>query len=120
MFLQLVLKKDVLGLTEAVEAYMDSLAKNLVEAVREWDYDDIINEARFQIVNRVRGGKIQRRRKVSAVKGYRFQDGRLVRMSPREQMNRKRSQRKGAIRRRSKIATSLRRRKVSIRKRGAL
>lgn len=120
MFAKHIYKKDILGLNEAVFNFMDNLAKNIVEAIREEHIDENIYEARFQIQNRVRGGKIQRRKKVSNVKGYRFQDGRLVRMSSREQLNRKRSQRKGAIKRRSKIATSLRKRKISIRKRGAL
>ena len=120
MLAKYIFKKDILALKESVNAFMDSLAKSIVEEIRQESTNDRLIEARFTITNRVRGGKIQRRKKVSSVQGYRFQDGRLVRMSSREKLNRKRSQRKGAIKRRSTVASSLRKRKISIRKRGAI
>lgn len=124
MVLQYIINKDILGLNEYVHSKMDEVSKELVESLRE-EFTEMLHESlfeagRFSIVNRVRGGKVQRRKKVSNVKGYRFQDGRLVRMTPREVLNRKRAQRRGAIKRKSKVATSLRRRKISIRRRGSL
>lgn len=103
-----------------VSEAMQECASDLMEDIREETGDDFLGEARFSIVNRVRGGKIQRRRKVSNMPGYRFQDGRLVRMSTRERLHRKVAQRKGAIKRKSKQAIAIRRRKISIRRRGNL
>jgi hypothetical protein len=120
MILESILKQDKKGLFEKISNKFEALIAEVIEEVREFASDDAILEARFKIVNRVRNGKVQRRRKVSQVKGYRFQDGKLVRMSAREKLNRKRSQRKGAIKRKSKVAGALRRRKISIRKRGAI
>lgn len=118
--LENILKKDFLTLSEEVSKRMNEIASSLIEEIRVNDYEDMLFEARIGIVNRVRNGKIQRRHKVSNVSGYRFQDGRLVRMSPREQLNRKRAQRKGALKRKTKMGTSIRRRQISIRRRGRL
>jgi hypothetical protein len=120
MILESVIKSDVDELFEKISNKFEVLLNEAIQEIRETATDDAINEQRFKIVNRVRGGKVQRRRKVSNMPGYRFQDGRLVRMSSREKLNRKRAQRKGAIKRKTKTATSLRKRKLSIRKRGAL
>lgn len=103
-----------------VSESMQEYVSEAIEDLREDTGDDFLGEARFSIVNRVRGGKIQRRRKVSNMPGYRFQDGRLVRMSTRERLHRKMAQRKGAIKRKSKMGIALRRRKISIRRRGNL
>lgn len=92
----------------------------VLDEIRAVESDQAINEQRFKIINRVRGGKVQRRRKVSTTPGYRFQDGRLVRISAREKLNRKRGQRRGSIKRKAKLSGALRRRKISIRKRGTL
>ncbi len=63
---------------------------------------EIIAEANVQkmgrkkiIRARVRGGKVQRRKVVSAVKGYTIRSGKLIRMSPAESRRRKLGQRKG-------------------------
>lgn len=126
MYINSVTKKDYLGFCESIFSKLDELADHIVSDMRE-DFVEFLYESlyldeasRFSVVNRVRGGKIQRRKKISNVKGYRFQDGRLVRMSPREVLNRKRAQRRGAIKRQSKLSTSLKRRKISIRRRGSL
>lgn len=124
MLLEYIINKDILGVKKYVFEKMDNISKELIDSLREevveMLHENLFEAGRFSIVNRVRGGKVQRRKKVSNVKGYRFQDGRLVRMSPREVLNRKRAQRRGAIKRKSKVATSLRRRKISIRRRGGL
>lgn len=69
---------------------------------------------------RVRGGKIQRRKVVSAVKGYTMRGGKLTRMTSAERMKRKISQRKAKIKRKAKAARALMKRKRSLRKRAAL
>jgi hypothetical protein len=88
---------------------------------------EIIAEANVQkmgrkklIKARVRGGKVQRRKVVSAVKGYTIRGGKLTRMSATERLRRRISQRKGKMKRRAKMARALIKRKRSLRKRSTL
>jgi hypothetical protein len=69
---------------------------------------------------RVRGGKVQRRKVVSAVKGYTIRGGKLTRMTSAERLRRRIAQRKGKIKRKAKMARALIRRKRSLRKRSTL
>lgn len=69
---------------------------------------------------RIRNGKIQRRKKVSAVKGYTFRGGKMIRMSAKERLDRRRGARKAKIKRRSKRAQILRKRRMSMRRRHSL
>ena len=92
------------------------------ETIRE-----IIAEANVQKMGRkklvrarVRGGKVQRRKMVSAVKGYTIRGGKLVRMPAKERLKRKISARKAKMKRRAKLARALIKRKRSLRKRAAL
>lgn len=87
----------------------------------ELDEEEQLDEARFKIVKaRVRGGKIQRRRKISTVKGYTFRSGKLTRMSPQERRRRKMGQRRGKIKRKAKLSRALMKRKRSMMKRKAM
>lgn len=80
-----------------------------------------LDEARVKIIKaRIRGGKIQRRKKVSNVEGYKVQGGQLKRMSPTERRHRKLGQKRGKIKRRSKMTRTLMKRQKSIRKRQSL
>ncbi len=88
---------------------------------------EIVAEANVQkmgrkkiIRARVRGGKVQRRKVVSAVKGYTIRSGKLVRMSPAERRRRKLGQRKGKLKRKAKLARALIKRKRSLVKRKSL
>lgn len=69
---------------------------------------------------RIRGGKIQRRKKLSAVKGYTIRGGKMIRISPRERLKRKLGARRAKIKRRAKLARALIRRKRTMRRRKAL
>ena len=69
---------------------------------------------------RIRGGKVQRRKKVSGVQGYTMRGGRMIRMSPQERRNRKMAARKSKFKRRAKLGQALRKRKMSLRRRGSL
>lgn len=113
-----IFRKDFVAFQEQVNIFMETIAGDMIQCLQE--NVENLTEARFRVVNRVRAGKVQRRKKISNVKGYRFQDGRLVRMSPQEKMKRIRGQRKAKIKRKAKMARSLQRRKVSIRRRSAL
>jgi len=88
---------------------------------------EIVAEANVQkmgrkkiIRARVRGGKVQRRKVVSAVKGYTIRGGKLIRMSPAESRRRKLGQRKGKLKRKAKLARALIKRKRSLVKRKSL
>ena len=69
---------------------------------------------------RIRAGKVQRRKKVAAVKGFTFKSGRLSRMSPVERRRRRMSARRAKYKRRAKMSLILRKRKLSLRKRKSL
>ena len=80
-----------------------------------------LDEARINIIKaRIRGGKVQRRKKVSNVPGYTLRSGGLKRMSASERRNRRLGQRRGKIKRRMKLARTLVKRQRSLRKRQSL
>ena len=96
--------------------------KTVAEVVKE-----IIAEANVQKMGRkklvrarVRGGKVQRRKVFSAVKGYTIRGGRLIRMAAGERLKRKMAARRAKIKRRAKMARALIKRKRSLRKRASL
>jgi hypothetical protein len=80
-----------------------------------------LDEARIGIVKaRIRGGKIQRRKKVSNVAGYKLQGGQLTRMSAAERRKRKLGARRAKIKRKSKMSRTLMKRRRSLMKRKAM
>lgn len=80
-----------------------------------------LDEARVKLIKaRVRGGKVQRRKRVSNVPGMTFRSGKLTRMSPAERRRRKLGAKRGKIKRRSKMRQALMKRKRSLRKRAAI
>lgn len=83
--------------------------------------EEELDEARINIVKaRVRGGKIQRRKRVSNVPGMTLRGGTLKRMSAAERRRRKMGARKGKAKRRAKLSRSLMKRKRSLQKRKSL
>lgn len=83
--------------------------------------EEQLDEARIKIVKaRIRGGQIQRRKKISNVPGMTIRGGKLKRMSPAERRRRKMGQRKGKLKRRAKMSRTLMKRQRSLRKRKAL
>jgi len=82
---------------------------------------NVIKQGRTKIIRaRVRGGKVQRRKKFSAVKGYTIRGGKLTRMTPAEKRKRKIGARRAKLKRKAKMARALMKRKRSLRKRAAL
>ena len=80
--------------------------------------EQITEKARVKIVKlRIRGGKVQRRKKVSNVKGFTMRGGKMVRMSPTERRKRKMGQRRGKMKRRAKMVRTLMKRARSMLKR---
>lgn len=101
---------------------INEIEARLYELVEEkLEFLKIHEAVRVRIVKaRVRGGQIQRRKKVSNVKGFTMRGGKLTKMSPRERLNRKLSQRKAKVKRKAKQVRALMKRKRSLRKRQAL
>lgn len=82
---------------------------------------NVVKQGRAKIIRvRIRGGKVQRRKKLSDVKGYTIRGGKMIRMSPRERLKRKIGARRAKVKRKAKKARMLIKRKRSLRKRAAL
>ena len=97
------------------------MSKTFKQFVNEARSGNVMKMGRTKIVKvRIRGGKVQRRRKVSAVKGFTLRGGKLVRMSPAEKIRRKMGARKAKIKRRAKLARSLIKRRRSLMKRKSM
>ena len=69
---------------------------------------------------RIRKGKVQRRKKVSAIPGYTMRGGKMIRMSSAERRHRKMAVRKSKFKRRAKLGQALRKRKMSLRRRSSM
>jgi tRNA A37 threonylcarbamoyladenosine synthetase subunit TsaC/SUA5/YrdC len=91
----------------------------------ELDSEDLTEEelleARIKIIKaRIRGGVIQRRKKVATVPGMTMRGGKLIRMTASERRRRRLGAKRGKIKRRGKKSQMLRKRKLSIMKRKRL
>ena len=118
--------KKMIAAKKVVEQEQDFVIKHQSNDRRERLKREIteetqIDEARFKVVKaRIRGGKVQRRKKVATQPGMTFRGGKLIRMSPAERRKRKLGARKGKMKRRGKMAMIKRKRQMSIRKRERL
>lgn len=110
------------------EIFEEKLETRKLRIVAE-DYDvdtdlleaNVMRMGRTKLIRlRVRNGKVQRRKKFSSVPGYTIRGGRLVRMSAQERMRRKRGARRAKIKIKTKRNQILRKRRISLRKRGAM
>lgn len=110
-------KLDLLKQKIAADLYDEiGLEVRLEEGIR-----NVLKTGRTKVVRvRIRKGKVQRRKKFSAVKGWTFRGGKLTRMSPIERRNRKMAARRSKFKRRAKLRQSLRKRQMSLRKRRAM
>jgi hypothetical protein len=114
-------------LIEAKESLVDRIEELVNEKIEQLELEifDELDEAsnvmkmgRTKLVRvRIRKGKVQRRIKKSAIPGYTIRGGKLIRMMPQERRNRKMAARRAKLKRRGKISQSLRKRKISLRKR---
>ena len=94
---------------------------NSVADYMEGEKEETLDEAQVSLVKlRIRGGKVQRRKKVSNVPGMTLRGGKLTRMSPAERRRRKLGAVKAARKTRSKKSQILRKRKLSLMKRSRL
>jgi hypothetical protein len=106
----------------AMEIYEDvGVEVDFVEEELDEGVSNITKMGRTKIIRvRIRKGKIQRRVKKSTVKGYTVRGGKMVRMMPAERRHRQLANRRSKFKRRAKMKQSLRKRRISLRKRGAL
>jgi hypothetical protein len=103
------------------ELVQEKLTQIKLRVANDLAEGNIMKMGRLKVVRvRIRNGKVQRRKKLSAIKGYTTRNGKLVRMSPMERRNRKLSARRSRFKRRAKLRQSLRKRKMSLRRRGAM
>lgn len=116
---------------ELLEQKIQQLKSEMTEEMFNIDFEDddseeldegnITRMGRTKLIRvRIRGGKIQRRKKLSAVKGYTTRGGQLVRMSPTERRHRQMAARRSKFKRRAKLKQALRKRRMSLRKRSAM
>ena len=116
--------RNILGnrIKELVDEKVNQLKVRLTaELYEQLDEANVLRMGRTKLIKvRVRKGKIQRRKKFSAVKGYTIRGGKLTRMSPAERRHRKMGVRRSKFKRRAKLNQSLRKRRISLRRRGAL
>ena len=129
-----ILSNDLLEAKRILDERLDELADDALTDVKDdmalemFDVDldelkegNIMKMGRTKMIRvRIRGGKIQRRKKLSAVQGYTTRGGKLVRMSPVERRNRKMASRRSKFKRRAKLRQALRKRKMSLRRRSAM
>jgi hypothetical protein len=129
-----IFSNDLLEAKKILDERLDELADDALTDVKDdmalemFDVDldeleegNIMKMGRTKMIRvRIRGGKIQRRKKLSAVQGYTTRGGKLVRMSPVERRNRKMASRRSKFKRRAKLRQSLRKRKISLRRRSAM
>jgi hypothetical protein len=142
-FVVKLLSKDALGAREALEEKIKNLVDEKLNQIKmrlameiyedvgvevdfvEQELDEGVSNVtkmgRTKIIRvRIRKGKIQRRVKKSTVKGYTIRAGKMVRMMPAERRHRQLANRRSKFKRRAKMKQSLRKRRISLRKRGAL
>ena len=133
-FIDALLSNNLIEAKRILDERLDELADDALTDVKEdmalemFDVDldeleegNIMKMGRTKMIRvRIRGGKIQRRKKLSAVQGYTTRGGKLVRMSPVERRNRKMASRRSKFKRRAKLRQALRKRKMSLRRRSAM
>lgn len=90
--------------------------KNLEEDIEQLDEAPRVGVVKL----RIRGGKVERRKKVSNVPGMTIRGGKLTRMSPAERRRRKLGAKKAARKTKAKKAQIMRKRKISLQKRARL
>jgi hypothetical protein len=115
---------DFVSFKEQLLNRLDQLADEKLTQLKVEMVDemfDLEEAARIKVVKlRIRGGKIQRRKRVSGIKGYTFRGGKLTRLSSQERRNRKLAARKSKFKRRAKMRQSIIKRQRSLRRRKAM
>ena len=108
-------------LDELIEERLTEEKAKIALEMFDLEEGNIQKMGRMKLVRvRIRKGKIQRRRKVSGVKGFTLRGGKMIRMTPMERRNRKMAARRSKFKRRAKLGQALRKRKMSLRRRSSM
>ena len=108
-------------LDELIEERLTEEKAKMALEMFDLEEGNIQKMGRMKLVRvRIRKGKVQRRRKVSGVKGFTYRGGKMIRMSPTERRNRKMAARRSKFKRRAKLGQALRKRKMSLRRRSSM
>jgi hypothetical protein len=106
---------------ELIEERLTEEKAKMALEMFDLDEGNVQKMGRMKLVRvRIRKGKVQRRRKVSGVKGFTLRGGKMIRMSPMERRNRKMAARRSKFKRRAKLGQALRKRKMSLRRRSSM
>jgi len=82
---------------------------------------NVTRQGRLKVIKvRIRNGKVQRRKKVSGVKGYTLRAGRLKRITPAEHRRRKLGARRGKFKRKAKLSRIRTKMRRSMRRRHSM
>jgi hypothetical protein len=135
-FVTNLLFNDPAGATAVIESRLRELLEQKLQQLKSRIvaemYEEIDSELELVEANvtrmgrqklirvRIRNGKVQRRKKLSAVPGYTTRGGKLVRMSAAERRHRKMAAKRSKFKRRAKLRQSLRKRKMALRRRKAM
>lgn len=88
---------------------------------KELDEANVTRQGRLKVIKvRIRNGKVQRRKKVSGVKGYTLRAGRLKRITPGEHRRRKLGARRGKFKRKAKLSRIRTKMRRSLRRRHSM
>jgi len=133
MNLENILNRNYVKAKEEIFAKMNELreqklnslkkivAENLIEEDENLNEANVVRQGRVKLIRvRIRGGKVQRRVKKSAIKGFTLRAGKLKRITAVQRLKMKRVQKRAAIKRRAKKSIALMKRKRSMRKLKAL
>lgn len=125
-----ILCKEFVEAKSLLKERLDQLVSERLEDLKENLFDkicgpiaegNVLKMGRTKLIKvRIRKGKVQRRIKRSAVKGYTIRNGMLTRMTPMERRHRKMGAKRSKFKRRAKLRQSLRKRRMSDRKRTAM
>ena len=108
-------------LDELIEERLTEEKAKMALEMFDLEEGNIQRMGRMKLVRvRIRKGKVQRRKKVSAVAGFTMRGGRMIRMSPMERRHRKMAARRSKFKRRAKLGQALRKRKMSLRRRNSM
>jgi hypothetical protein len=108
-------------LDELIEERLTEEKAKMALEMFDLEEGNIQRMGRMKLIRvRIRKGKVQRRKKVSAVAGFTMRGGRMIRMSPMERRHRKMAARRSKFKRRAKLGQALRKRKMSLRRRNSM
>lgn len=108
-------------LDELIEERLTEEKAKLALEMFDLEEGNIQRMGRMKLIRvRIRKGKVQRRKKVSAIKGFTMRHGQMTRMSPMERRHRKMAARRSKFKRRAKLGQALRKRKMSLRRRNSM